>query len=478
MTEVLTRTPKVFISYSWSSSKEVIYLAEKLLANGVDVVLDKWNLKEGQDKYAFMEQCVNDPDIDRVLIYSNEVYARKANERAGGVGDETVIISGEVYGRTKQEKFIPIVAEKDDNGEPCLPTYIKSRIYIDLSDDKNFDNEFEKLLRNIFDKPLYKKPPLGNKPKWLEDDSISHFSLQEQLRRLNKASNFSVQNRLIDDFIEQYIIELKKYFNKDTIEVKQVYDGFVSMKSIRDIFLDFLDVLYGLECDFADVICKALEKIYNTSLSAEFHSPGEKHARHISFEIYKIHIWELFICIITFLRHKERYKDIHNILNNTFFLNKSVSNGNIEAVRYLEFYHWSKAIEEYKKFTSSPNRYTLLGDELCCMREKLPIYTKKNLAATDIFLCQVSSVFDGYNSWFPITYPYAETELEEWIKMKSKKHCCKMYELFGVTSIAELKELIKRTSQIKSVGYPNTFSFNTVQPIAKCVDVNIIGTMN
>ena len=31
-------------------------------SHGVEVVLDKWDLKEGQDKYVFMEQCVNNPD--------------------------------------------------------------------------------------------------------------------------------------------------------------------------------------------------------------------------------------------------------------------------------------------------------------------------------------------------------------------------------------------------------------------------------
>ena len=38
--------------------------------DGIYVVLDKWELKEGQDKYAFMERCVNDPEISKVLIMS------------------------------------------------------------------------------------------------------------------------------------------------------------------------------------------------------------------------------------------------------------------------------------------------------------------------------------------------------------------------------------------------------------------------
>ena len=73
--------PKVFISYSWSSDRLVLELAQRLISHGVDVVLDKWELKEGQDKYAFMERCVNDPDITKVLIICDRVYAQKANNR-------------------------------------------------------------------------------------------------------------------------------------------------------------------------------------------------------------------------------------------------------------------------------------------------------------------------------------------------------------------------------------------------------------
>ena len=64
------KIPKIFISYSWSKDALalVLDLANRLVSHGVDVVLDKWELKEGQDKYAFMERCVNDPDITKVCI--------------------------------------------------------------------------------------------------------------------------------------------------------------------------------------------------------------------------------------------------------------------------------------------------------------------------------------------------------------------------------------------------------------------------
>ena len=103
-----TEAKKVFISYSWKVQEKVIELAERLISNGIDVILDVYDLKEGQDKYAFMEKSVNDPSVDKVLIICDRSYMEKANDRSGGVGDETVIISPEIYGQMKQEKFIPI----------------------------------------------------------------------------------------------------------------------------------------------------------------------------------------------------------------------------------------------------------------------------------------------------------------------------------------------------------------------------------
>lgn len=121
---MLDRPPKVFISYSWTSEEyqnRVIEFATRLRQqHSVDVKLDVWDLKAGQDTYKFMEQCVTDPDIDRVLILCDKRYAEKADERKGGVGDETAIITPEVYGNVTQEKFIPVVMEKDENGVPYI----------------------------------------------------------------------------------------------------------------------------------------------------------------------------------------------------------------------------------------------------------------------------------------------------------------------------------------------------------------------
>lgn len=139
----------VFISYSWvpDSNKEWVRgLAKRLEQDGVSVVIDYKDLKLGHDKYAFMERIVADKTIDKVLIICNKSYKGKSDGRKGGVGDESAIITPQVYGNAKQEKFIPVVNEHDENGHPYLPNYLASRMYADLTD---FEKGYKELLDNI-----------------------------------------------------------------------------------------------------------------------------------------------------------------------------------------------------------------------------------------------------------------------------------------------------------------------------------------
>ena len=46
----------------------VVSFATELKNDGVDVVLDKWQLKEGYDTYAFMEKSATDSSITNVTI--------------------------------------------------------------------------------------------------------------------------------------------------------------------------------------------------------------------------------------------------------------------------------------------------------------------------------------------------------------------------------------------------------------------------
>ncbi len=480
------KIPKIFISYSWSSDEIVIPLAERLVSHGVDVVLDKWDLKEGQDKYAFMEQCVNDPGIDKVLIICDKKYEEKANNREGGVGDETVIISTEIYGNVEQEKFIPVIAEYNDDGEPCVPTYIKSRIHVDLSDKERYEEEYEKLLRNIYNKPLIKKPKLGAKPEWLEEDKTNLFPIQDLVKQIKGAINCRKQQVLVRKFVTEYIDILKQYHEKGVTDSNVVFDAFMETKVIRDVFLDFLDAVMELDVNIGDLLCEIFETLYNTLIYVKTYSPNGSSYNDYEFDVYKCHIWELFICTVAFLRHYAEYKILNTLLSNTYFLRDSPLEERKVPTNYSRFRHHSRVIEEiYKPTTEKKNNFTLLGDMICHQREKQPIYSGESLAQADLFLYQVFEAlnltindeyvfYDSY--WFPNLYVYTREGVTEWAKMKSKKYAEKMFTLFGVSSIEELKNAISKCVPDNKMKYSGAFDF--APSILNCIKVDEIGTIN
>ena len=183
--------PKLFISYSWSNTEyeqNVLQLATELRESGIDVILDKWDLREGHDSHAFMEKMVADPEIKKVALLCDQIYVEKADGRKGGVGTETQIITPEIYNKQDQSKFVAVVMERDDKGRPCLPAYYKSRVYIDLSDPSTYAVEFEKIARWAFDEPLHRKPEVGLKPTYLsEEDRVVSLATSSRYKRALEA---------------------------------------------------------------------------------------------------------------------------------------------------------------------------------------------------------------------------------------------------------------------------------------------------
>jgi hypothetical protein len=49
------------------------------MADGVDIVLDQYDLKEGHDKYAFMEKMVTAPSVTHVLVVCDTSFEAALN---------------------------------------------------------------------------------------------------------------------------------------------------------------------------------------------------------------------------------------------------------------------------------------------------------------------------------------------------------------------------------------------------------------
>ncbi len=154
--------PKVFVSYSHDNLEHkqwVLGLATRLVHSGVDVALDVWSLGPGDDLPTFMERQLT--DSDRVIMICTENYVQKANKGTGGVGYEKMIVTSTLLKTIDDNKIIPIIRQ---NGTKDTPTFLSSKLYIDFSNDHEFETVIDDLLRAIHGEPLYKKPKIGNSP--------------------------------------------------------------------------------------------------------------------------------------------------------------------------------------------------------------------------------------------------------------------------------------------------------------------------
>ncbi|WP_397454755.1 toll/interleukin-1 receptor domain-containing protein [Pseudomonas lurida] len=156
------RPPKVFISYSWDSPEHrqwVAFLAAHLRAQGIDIILDQWHVRGGEDLAAFMDRSIR--EADRVLVICSEGYVERATQRRGGVGFEHMIVTGALMQNMGTVKFIPIVRQATD--QIVIPAELSTRLQFNLSAGEQYENQLNELIRDLHNVQTA-IPPLGRNP--------------------------------------------------------------------------------------------------------------------------------------------------------------------------------------------------------------------------------------------------------------------------------------------------------------------------
>ncbi len=153
----MMETHKVFISYSHDTPKLkqwVSELAVRLRRNGVNAILDQWNLGPDNNVTLFIERGFK--DSDKVLVICTDSYVSKANDGEDSIGYEPMIVTRKLVEALGTNKFIPIIRQTEL--EDKTPEFLKERAYVDFTDDTQFDAKFEELLYDRLLLPPLQKP--------------------------------------------------------------------------------------------------------------------------------------------------------------------------------------------------------------------------------------------------------------------------------------------------------------------------------
>lgn len=120
-------------------------MADRLLSDGIEATVDQYDLSLGDRLPQFMEQSIS--TVDYVLIICTPTYKVKSDMRKGGVGYEGHIISDELLTKGNERKFIPVI-RKGNTGN-ALPNFLAGKYGIDLSDGKQYENNYKDLVTTI-----------------------------------------------------------------------------------------------------------------------------------------------------------------------------------------------------------------------------------------------------------------------------------------------------------------------------------------
>ncbi len=433
--------PKVFISYSWHPEENKIrvqQLARRLMSDGVDVILDVWSLKDGQDKYVFMEKMVTDSDINKVLIICNKDYVEKADCRKGGVGTESTIMSDEIYSKAEQTKFLPVVFEKGNDGMIYKPHFLKSRIHIDMSSDDCYEMGYEQLLRDIFDKPLIKKPALGTMPAFLETEEPILLSTAKEQRFLKvKNEESSSFKDWVERYLEKLIASLGQFkisFRggnaKDLVDL--IEKSIDSMQVVTNDFINFLEtVSANEECkgeQFVDFFENLLQYYEDNNIAL----PTSDSVSYLVNDNYRFFNYELFLSFASIMLKHQRFDIIRDVVSADFCILSNRMGREVMPLNYVEFQKYNYTLDRFKKNLTNSN---LISEAATLLKSKMEGKLFEKMVEADILLYYLSLVYvkteEVYDTWYPELSIY-NSSFTILPKLVSSRYFEKAKVLFGV----------------------------------------------
>jgi len=455
MTKESENPPRLFISYSWkpeSHAEWVLKLASSLREDGVDVILDKWDLKEGHDAYHFMEKMVSDENVQKVAIICNKHYVEKANQRSGGVGTETQIVTPEIYKTREQSKFVAVVAELDDENKPYLPVYYQSRIYIDLSTEELFAQNYEQLLRWVYDKPVHIKPTLGKKPTFLNEGAAPRLETEVYFKRACDAIKFDRPNKmaLVKEYLERFAQNMERF--RVSLE-----SGDSAEKIIENIdqFLHYRNEIIQLAITLSQHTSepenwKPFHRFIEGVLVYCYRPETMTRCTDWDFDNYKFLVQELFLYLIAILLKYEQFNVVKYFLENSYYVERQDSDNPMIPYSRLRFP--INSLYEYGR----KNRRLSFPAELLEKRANSSGLDFKYLMQAD-FLLYLRGEFEilvlgQSRGWWPDTLLYSHKQrapFEIFARSESKRYFKLLLNVLGMSSKDDFDRLKNAVSNGK-----------------------------
>ncbi len=440
--------PKVFISYSWASAayqQNIIEIADRLASDGVDIAIDVYDLKDGQDKYAFMEKMVLDQSITHVLIFCDKTYEDKSNDRKAGVGTESQIISSELYGKIEETKFIPIIMEYNDRDNPCLPVLLKTRIWIDLSSPEKLNENWERLIRTLYGKPALVKPQIGATPSYITENR-EVIESPAQFKFIAFKESFMKGKPGIKLYREDFLNSCIDIINNTRIRtdpsgnIGHLLTIVKELNPIKNLIIDWIQFESSNESILG--IIDDLKYFFEQLLEMKARPNEVQSWNEHWFDAHAHFVYEVFVYSIATLLKTRNYKVINELLTNDYLLPLNLRRNGEEFSDFTSFWSYCEIL---RPVIQTEN----ISRELIKTNATHPKVTINDFIESELVIV-LMFVLNPSTHWFPHSYElrgYQRTP-EFFLRCNKKTFSTNILTITGINTIEEIRDKYKEGAKL------------------------------
>ena len=460
-----TLPPKMFISYRWSNPNHeewVLALATALVSLGVDVQLDKWHLREGQDALAFMESMVTDPTIEKVLLICDEGYVFRADDRVGGVGVESQIVSSRVYNSTDQTIFAAAVLQYGLDGNPLLPVYLTSRIYFDLSTAERYASGVEQIVRWCYGRPFYVAPQIGKRPDFIDNQhtvssahaaSVSRLRISQSIGGKGSVEAATEVLKLVSSEASSLLMKLVNVPDAD----EKIIDCFMSsVGDLENVYQSFSIILNGSNkaVDIIHTYLDGIGKLWDE------HPVNVQYSR-LDNDALRMFVYSSLVGLVAVGIKEKKFTEVADILSIPFFRPQH-SDRTGKASAWFNYCDTFSTLNSVRNARLKINCISVFADTVMLALERSKTVTFNDFMQADLTLhlkqILVASASNTDTRWIPMTGVYATRtygSLPLFIYAESKTFWSRVEPLLGVDSVSAVKSALApyKTGEAKSLRF-------------------------
>jgi len=422
----------------------VLSFASRLREDGVDVILDKWDLKPGHDSISFMEGMVSDPTVTKVIMVCDRVYADKADARAGGVGTESQIISPEIYASSTQDKFAAVITEADEHGKAYLPTYYRGRIYFDFRSGDAFEDSYEQVLRWLVDRPQHVKPQLGAVPESILSAKPIATGTQSKAKRAEEAVRQNAANAAA--YVREYGDALLPEMKNLTPNLASGEPGdekvLAAVEAMRPYARQFVELAsttarYSNDARVWDAALAVIERVARLMWRDPELSSWHPH----QFDAFKIIAHDIFISTVGVALDEERFDLVSSVLTRPWLVRDRDGANRQSTSDFTVFNQHVPALEDRKRRLKL-NRISLHADIVHEAHRTGAVPAFESFMQAEFLVFLRSAGLTQESHWYPFPLVYATNRFSPFpvfARSESEAYFSRLAPALGVADLAEFK---------------------------------------